>query len=376
MHVTALLLEHCLPSSLALPLEMLSAAASQARAHRVRQADLDRSAGDHPEVGPPIGDHPVRDRPVRNQPPRSGQRDSEPGSMQPGKLEIHCVGMQARQVRADCGLTLIPDRRFDQLENTDLLLIPAFWRSPLPRLRPLAALYPWLRQLHRDTLICAVGTGSFLLAEAGLLDGHPATTHWYYCDLFQRRYPRVQLKRNYLITEAGNLYCAGSVNSVADLTVHFIERFFDRRIARAVEAQFSPEIRQPFEQHLYTQGRDDVHGDELVIQIQDLLRRQLQRDLRIGELASGLGITERTLQRRFRRATGLTLQAYLQKQRLLTARELLRTSNLTIADVASQVGYQDVSHFGRIFRQWMQQSPSAYRRAARGKLFSLEAVSG
>src|SRR5690606_22247320 len=99
----------------------------------------------------------------------------------------------------------------------------------------------------------------------------------------------------------------------------------------------------------------------LVIQAQDLLRRQLQQDLRVADLAAGLGITERTLQRRFRRATGLTPQAYLQKQRLLTARELLRTSNLSIAEVSGQVAYQDVSHFGRIFRQWMQQSPSAYR---------------
>lgn len=325
MHVVALLLEHSLPSSLALPLEMLSAAAAQARARSKR----------HP------------------------------------RLRVTCAGMGVGEVRADCGLQLSPACRFDHIREADLLLVPAFWRSPLPRLRRLQALSPWLRDLYPHSLICAVGTGSFLLAEAGLLDGLPATTHWYYCDLFQHRYPRVELKRNYLITQAEGLYCAGSVNSVADLTVHFIERFFDRPIARAVEAQFSPEIRQPFEQHLYAQGRDDVHGDELVIQAQELLRHQLQRGLAIGELAALLGVTERTLQRRFRRATGHSPRAYLDKQRLLTARELLRTSNLAISEVAGQVGYQDVSHFGRRFRRWMQQSPRAYRNAARGKLFSV-----
>lgn len=336
MHITALLLPHCLPSSLALPLEMLSAAAAHARARNRTKATQH----------------------LRN------------------TCTIQGVGMDSQPFRVDCGLLLTPDCRFDQIRHTDLLLIPTFWRSPIPHLKPMQALYPWLREQAETALICAVGTGSFLLAESGLLTGRPATTHWYYFDLFQRRYPAVDLKRNYLITEAGNLYCAGSVNSVADLTVHFIERFFDQLIARAVEAQFSPEIRRPFEQHLYAQGRDDLHGDELVIQAQELLHRSLQHPPRIHALAETLGVTERTLQRRFQRATGLTPLAYLQSQRLLTARELLRTSNLSIADVAIQVGYQDVSHFGRLFRQWMQQSPSAYRRAARGKLFSLAPTQG
>lgn len=329
MHVTALLLDHALPSSLTLPLEMLSAAE---QLHRSRRR---------------------RDR----------------------RLQVHCVSTGARRMDADCGLSLIAQGRYDQIQQTDLLLLPGFWRNPLPQLRRLRELQPWLQQIAAsECLVCAVGTGSFLLAEAGLLNGLPATTHWFYCDLFEKRYPKVLLKRNYLITEAGNLFCAGSVNSVADLTVHFIERFFDARIARAVEAQFSPEIRQPFEQHLYVQGRDDIHGDELVIQAQDILRRRLEQEQPIAALANTLGVSERTLQRRFRQATGLTPLAYLQKQRLDTARELLRTSNLSVAEVAGQVGYQDVSHFCRLFQRAMQQSPGAYRRASRGKLFSLRNV--
>jgi len=331
MHITALLLPHCLPSSLTLPLEMLSAAATHARAHRRRRG--------HP----------------------SGY----------GRHRIQCAGLTTEPVLTDSGLTLLPDCRFDAIAHTDLLLVPTFWRSPLPRLEALRPLHDWLRQQAENALVCAVGTGSFLLAEAGLLEGRAATTHWYYFDLFQRRYPAVELKRSYLITEAGPLYCAGSVNSVADLTIHFIERFFDRRVARAVEAQFSPEIRRPFEQQLYVQGRDDLHGDELVIQAQEQLRHALQRPPSMEQLATTLGVTPRTLQRRFVRATGLTPRSWLQRQRLLAARELLRTSNLDIAEVAGQVGYQDASHFGRLFRQWMQQTPSAYRHSARGKLFSL-----
>lgn len=89
-----------------------------------------------------------------------------------------------------------------------------------------------------------MGTGSYLLAEAGLLDGKPATTHWNYFEQFSQRYPAVDLKSRHLITQSDNIYCVGSVNSIADLMVHMVEEWFGSRIARAVENQFSPAVSQ------------------------------------------------------------------------------------------------------------------------------------
>ena len=221
-----------------------------------------------------------------------------------------------------------------------MLIIPALWRNPLTTLRRHADLLPWLRELaQRDTHLCAVGTGSFFLAEAGLLTGKPATTHWFYFDQFARRYPQVQLQRRHLITEADNIFCVGSVNSVADLTIHFIELYYGAQIARKVEAQFSPEIRRPFESHVYAAGSADVHGDEVIAQAQDMLRSRYAEALNIADLARTLDISVRSLNRRFKNATGLSPSLYLQQQRLNTARELLRTSNLSITEVASAVGY-------------------------------------
>jgi transcriptional regulator GlxA family with amidase domain len=250
--------------------------------------------------------------------------------------------------------------------------VPALWRNPLTNLRRYPELLPWLQKLAaQGSLLCAVGTGSFFLAEAGLLDGQPATTHWFYFDQFERRYPQVQLKRRHLITEAGSVFCAGSVNSVADLTIHFIELFYGRQLARKVEAQFSPEIRRPFESHAYSAGRADVHGDELVVQAQDRLRERHMEFLRMPELAKELGLSLRSLNRRFRQATGLSPSAYLQQQRLNSARDLLRTSNLSIAEVAVAVGYADSGYFCRLFREIMKQTPREYRQSVRGKLFTV-----
>ncbi|MEQ8803269.1 MAG: AraC family transcriptional regulator, partial [Haliea sp.] len=145
------------------------------------------------------------------------------------------------------GLTLHTTESRDSLPPLDLLILPAIWRTPLPTLR---ACRDWLPELRRiaatGTRICSVGTASCILAEAGLLTGRPATTHWNWFERFAKRYPDVNLKTRHLITQSDNIYCVGSVNSIADLCVHMAEDWYGSRIARAVEHQFSPEIRRPF----------------------------------------------------------------------------------------------------------------------------------
>lgn len=275
-------------------------------------------------------------------------------------------------VTTSSGLSLRLDADWETVTATDLIIVPSLWRDPRGHLRRQRDLLPWLRHhAANGALICAVGTGTFLVAEAGLLDDHPGTTHWFYLDRFAQRYPKVQLKRRHLITQAGNLYCAGSVNSVADLAIHFIDRYYGPQTARSVEAQFSPEIRRPFAEHAYAEGHSDVHGDELMIEAQSRLRAGGD-PVSVADLADQLGISVRTLNRRFRQATGLTPQEYVLRQRLDVARELLRTSNLSITEVAAAVGYSDSAYFARLFRQQMKQSPRDFRTAVRGKLFSVD----
>src|SRR6056297_2618999 len=125
------------------------------------------------------------------------------------------------------GLTLGASGQLRDAADLDLLILPAIWRSPNPTLRLCRGMLPELRRrLERGTLLCSVGTASCLLAEAGLLGGRSATTHWNYFDRFARRYPDVDLRRRHLITQSGSIYCVGSVNSIADLMVHIVEQWY------------------------------------------------------------------------------------------------------------------------------------------------------
>ncbi len=287
-------------------------------------------------------------------------------------LTVHMVTLSEEPITRTGVLAMQPNCRPDNLGDVDLLYLPALWRNPIPILHRQRRMLPFLQDMAASpTLICAVGTGSCFTAEAGLLDHKPATTHWYFMEEFSRRYPQVQLKRRHLITRTGNLYCAGSINAVADLTGHFIERFYGPRVARQVEAHFSPEIRRSYRQHSYFEDEANLHHDELMIDAQQWLHEHFTENPDFAALARHLQMSQRTLNRRFKLATGMAPGRYVQQLRLEHARELLRDSNLSITEIAHEVGYQDIGYFSTRFREHMAQSPTDYRKSVRGKLFSV-----
>lgn len=323
--IAALLYPQALATSITLPLEILRAAA------QIAQVDSRRSPG----------------------------------------IEMLLTAPTQASVNVLGGISLQPECTLDELPLLDLLILPAIWRNPQPVIR---RMQPWLAQLQDiaagGTRVCAVGTGACLLAEAGLLDDRPATTHWNYLSEFAQRYPRVQLKPRHLITQSDNIYCVGSVNSIADLMVHMVEGWFGEGVARAVENQFSPEIRQRFNAAAYQTGETTSHHDELVLEAQQWLRQRLAKKPALSELANALGLSTRTLNRRFHQATGNSPRAWLRQLRISQARELLRHSNLSVSEIAWQVGISDVSHFGKLFRSQVGMTPRHYREAVRGKLFA------
>ena len=292
------------------------------------------------------------------------------GSRGAPQVRFLLAGPNRKRVTLGSGISLKPDITFENLPLLDLALLPAIWRNPLPTIKqagPAIQLLPALAA--SGARICSVGTGSCLLAEAGLLQGRPATTHWNYFSQFSRRYPEVLLKTRHLITQSDNIYCVGSVNSIADLMVHIVEDWFGVRIARAIENQFSPEIRQAFSAAAYQSEADSSHHDEVIVEAQHWLQEYLHAPVSMTQLAEHLRLSTRTMNRRFKTATGMSPQAYLQSLRIAGAKELLRHSNLSVGDIAWQSGLQDVSYFSQLFRKHSGMSPLSYRAAVRGKLF-------
>ena len=238
------------------------------------------------------------------------------------------TGFTGRRVRLVSGLELKPDLSFEHLPAPDLLLLPAIWRNPLPTIK---ASRPWLDRIKEmaasGSRICSVGTASCLLAEAGMLKGKPATTHWNYFKHFARRYPDVKLKTSHLITQCDNIYCVGSVNAVADLMVHIVEEWLGSRIARAVENQFSPEIRQSFRAAAFQDVPNRSHHDETVVEGQQWIQDNLGDSISIKSLAHHLDQNLRyakPITQKVEVRHGAGGEAFFFGNRRLTARFVLR----------------------------------------------------
>ena len=290
----------------------------------------------------------------------------------PAPLEIHFISPSGSQVLSAADFHLTPTHTLMEASGDyELIILPSLWRNPRPALRDNADYLPWLiDQASRGALITAVGTGCCFMAEAGLLNGKPATTHWHYFEQFQKAYPQVNLRRQYFITQAGNLYCAASINAMAELMVHIINRIYGRDAANIVERNFFHEIRNSFDPPRYLAEQVEYHPDEAIVQAQIWLEDNFAKPVQIHYLAKHLGMSVRSFNRRFKNALNQTPLAFLQKIRLGHARELLQQTDLAIGEVAAQCGYQNSAFFSRLFRKHYGTPPREYRKTVRAKLFS------
>ena len=289
------------------------------------------------------------------------------GSQQ--SLRFQCFSDQGGSLTLQSGLTIVTGS-LDALQDTDLLIIPAIWRQPQRALQKHPRHIDVITQhLSHRGLTVSIGSGSFLLAATGLMNGRSATTHWHWFDHFRKRYPLVQLEREQLITQSDQVFCVSSVNSVADLMVYLCGQIFSPRVARHIENQFSPEIRQRFSPSPVGAPRD-LHGDELIVDAQIDIGRDLRSVTPLPAMAQKLGVSARTLARRFSAATGVSITEYRQLRRLDEAQALLRRTNLSIMEIGHAVGLADASHFTRMFREQTGLTPSGYRIAVREKAFA------
>jgi transcriptional regulator GlxA family with amidase domain len=289
-------------------------------------------------------------------------------------VELVKIAMDTNRVELPSGLSLLPDQAINE-QIFDIVYVPALWRNPIPIVKSNPAVSDWLRlQYEHGAILTGTGTGVCFIAETGLLDNKPATTHWHHLEKFAMSYPNVELKRQHFITSAGRLYCAASINAQTDLNLHHVHRAFGKDIADHLAQHFSNEVRQPFDKLSFNQEDNSNHADEAVLQAQLWMQNNLSsHEISMATLATVFGMSQRNFNRRFRNATNLSPLKYLQSQRLGQARDLLQNTSLSISEIAYRVGYIDVSHFTKLFKEYCSTTPKEYRTTVRAKLYSSKA---
>lgn len=259
-------------------------------------------------------------------------------------------------------MPVMPKRALKECQDADLILVPGMMGRP-DQLLQQEELLDWLRQQsRRDAVIASACSGAFLLAEAGLLDGCPATTHWQLAERFKQRYPKVDLQIDRLLVDGEHYLCAGGTSAHQDLALYLIEKFGSAQLAKACARMmlidYSRREQAPF---INFRGRKN-HGDEPVLKVQQWLDKNYRGKVVVKELARYSGLNERTFLRRFRKATGETPLEYVQRMRIEQAKRLLAGSEWLLEEITKIVGYEDISSFRRLFKQIVGVSPTVYRQ--------------
>lgn len=278
-------------------------------------------------------------------------------------FDITLVGLDSKPVRCRDGIMLHPHRRARDLAPPNLVVVPAFDdENLLDSLADNQDWVPWLKTWHvQGARVAASCVGAFLLAEAGLLDGRPATTHWMFADTMRSLYPSVKVTSDRLIVDAGDVITSGGATTFLSLVVHLVERFGGHeRAALARKVLLIDGGRTSQLPYLaFTPARD--HDDDLVRRVQDYIDAHLDAPIRSDALAREFGVSPRTLARRFLASRHAGVNSYVQQARMLLAKKLLETTNDSIDQIRTATGYLDPAAFRRAFRQAAGMSPRQYR---------------
>ena len=277
-------------------------------------------------------------------------------------FDIELVSLKKGPIRFSDSVTVHPHASILTAKTPDLVLIPSAGDNVIESLSSLRGFIPWIKACAaKGARLVSMCTGSFLLADAGLLDGRSAMTHWFFADLFRRTYPKVNLYPERMIVDEGKIITSGAATAFLDLILYLIEMYFGREAAVLTAKILLIEM-GPYMQLPYTIfSTHKMHNDRQILRVQQFMEANVAREITVDHLAQRAGMSARNFDRRFRAAVGETPSSYMQKLRVEKAKRLLETTHDTIGEIMLRVGYEDERSFRRLFHSLTALSPKAYR---------------
>jgi len=262
-------------------------------------------------------------------------------------------------------------RSLTQMKAPDVIFLPALqfhpsWMDNLGANPFGTEITEWLRNCYANgTTIVSLCSGSYILAEAGLLSGLPATTHWALEDHFAENYPAIDLQTKQAIVvtgQDGRIIMAGTGTYHSDLILYLVRRWLGRDAAHHFARTTGKYWAGTQQSVLARVVQRYNHEDKVISDAQKWLAKHLDQSDPVKEMAQRALLTERTFGRRFKKATGKTPLKYVQGLRVEEARCFLEKSRVPVSEIAARVGYSDVSSFSRVFQREIGISPGQYRK--------------
>lgn len=274
----------------------------------------------------------------------------------------HIVSRDGKAVQVSGGFQVMPEGALQDCRQTDVIVVPPYLPSADLLPANAAPLLDWIvARYEQGVTLASVCTGSFVLAETGLLDGRLATTHWLYAKLFKRRYPKVLLEPDRVLTRDQGLICSGSVSAFYYLSLHLIESFGSSQLAAQCAKSLLVDPGKASQSSYAVFNVHKGHGDQEILRAQEIIEAHSAGEISMKDLAKKVGISPRHFIRRFKKATDETPLGYLQQIRIERAKDYLETTLETVNGITQVIGYENSSSFRKLFKDATGLSPSEYR---------------
>lgn len=254
------------------------------------------------------------------------------------------------------------DTHPDDHNAVNVIILPPSFEPPISP-KDAQAYSAWLTQMHgQGAILCAICSGIFTLLETGLLAGRTITTHSKHNDIIRQKWPAVVLDSTKLLIDDNDIITSAGGMSWMDLGLKLVGKIYSSTLMLdfAKYMLLDPPLRAQSYYRAFVPKFD--HGDVLIIKVQHWLQANYGTKITLDSLAEHIALEKRTLLRRFKRATGMTVIEYCQNLRIHKAQELLETTSLSFEQIAWQVGYQNSSSFHKIFTKMIGLTSTEYRK--------------
>lgn len=277
------------------------------------------------------------------------------------KFDIKLVGLDESADKNGGLFAVTPETTINEIQKTDLIIIPAIHSDFEAGLRENADLIPWLiSQYKNGAEIVSLCISSFFLASTGLLNGKPCSTHWQSANKFRELFPDVILTDEKIVTEAEGIYTSGGAYAFTNLIIYLIEKFAGRDIAVSAAKGFMIDIDRNSQSPFMVFAGQKAHKDKEVLKAQEYIENNYQEKIAVGELSEKVSLGRRTFERRFKQATSNSVLEYHQRVKVEAAKKELEKGRKTINEVMYEVGYSDPKAFRDVFRKFTDMTPMDY----------------
>jgi transcriptional regulator GlxA family with amidase domain len=285
----------------------------------------------------------------------------------PQLMRPRIVGADPGGFAAANGIRIAPEAGLDEGRAPDIVCVPDLNVLPGESLAGrFEAEIAWLRDCYeRGAVIGTACSGALLLAHAGLLDGHDATTHWAFNDDLQRQYPAVKVCPGRALVVSGRearLVMAGGGTTWLDLAVYLIARMVSVQAAVEVARVHLINWHDIGTQPYARLARARQSADSVIGRCQEWIAANYRSRAPVNAMVELSGLPERSFKRRFQQATGLSPLQYVHTLRIEEAKQMLESGDEPVERIADEVGYEDAGFFSRLFQRNVGLTPAQYRR--------------